>query len=252
MKALMISVICAALSISSFAQDKSSENKSSELSDSLNQFTSNMMSEEDRALAKKWKLKDSDWLKYKDIMEGPRGIWSPGLDPLTALGVSETDPLERKRYAELWIEMESKRYELEIAFEVERMKAAKRIFGDQKVIDDTQILAEWKRKQDHIKDLGILFVDVTCKVECKDYMDDIKDSMGNKTKLDIYFKEGALAEEIGEWATFMQLNREDVKARRITLNFDDGKSASMNVDMSKLPKTFLVDMDSGKIVYERD
>ena len=64
------------------------------------------LTDEEKSLARQWGLTDDDWVKFKKIMAGPRGIWSPGLDPLTALGVMETESEERRRYAEIWMKME--------------------------------------------------------------------------------------------------------------------------------------------------
>ena len=251
-KLLVVGLISVPVTFVTAKENKASSNTFSETKNSLDQDSAMLMSEEDKVLAKQWKLKDADWIKYKQIMFGPRGTWSPGLDPLTALGVSEKDPKERQRYADIWIEIESQRYELEIAFEVERMKAAKRRFGDQKMIDNSAWIAAWKKEQERTTHQALLFVDVNCKEKCTSYIADIQKSVGTKTQLDIYFKEGALADEIGEWATFMQLNRDDVRSKKITLNFDEGKSTSMNVEMFDLPKALLVDLDTGKVIYEKD
>ena len=34
-----------------------------------------------------WGLQDEEWARYRELMRGPLGIHSPGLDPLTALGI---------------------------------------------------------------------------------------------------------------------------------------------------------------------
>lgn len=47
--------------------------------------------------AQQWGLSDSDWSRYQTLMED-RGIMSPGLDPLTALGVETDNSAERRRW----------------------------------------------------------------------------------------------------------------------------------------------------------
>lgn len=223
-----------------------------EIQNSLRSGIELKMTERDRTQAKQWGLKETDWLKYKKIMSGPRGVWSPGLDPLTVLGVSETDAHERQRYADIWIEIESKRYELEIAFEVERQKAAKRRFGNQKAINNASWVANWNKANNSYQKQIILFVDVKCTEECKEYVESVRQSVGRQNKLDIFFKEGASAENIGQWATFMKLSQEDVRSRKITLNFDDGTSGTLNVKMTELPKRVVVDLKTGEIVDRDD
>ena len=45
--------------------------------------------------ARVWGLSDQEWRKYQQVMSDQRGIWSPGLDPITALGVSADTAAER-------------------------------------------------------------------------------------------------------------------------------------------------------------
>src|SRR5476651_555518 len=54
-------------------------------------------------LAREWGLTPQEWTRYQTVMDGPRGIYSPGLDPLTALGIEATSAEERRRYAELQV-----------------------------------------------------------------------------------------------------------------------------------------------------
>ena len=126
---------------------KNSENVLSGNSSSLEMRTKSFLTEHEKSLAKQWMLKETDWLKYKQIMSGPRGVWSPGLDPLTALGVSETDLTERKRYADIWIKVETKRTELELAFEVQRQIAAKEFHGDTLLINNTEWIKDWEKNR---------------------------------------------------------------------------------------------------------
>lgn len=67
--------------------------------------------------ARQWGLSDSDWSRYQTLMKGERGIMSPGLDPLTALGVETDNSAERRRLAELWVKHEYQRTGKELAFQ---------------------------------------------------------------------------------------------------------------------------------------
>jgi len=218
-----------------------------ELKSTLDSSSDLKMSEEDKSLARQWQLTDSDWLKYKSIMKGPRGIWSPGLDPITALGVSETDLVERKRYAELWIKVETNRAELEIAFEVERQLAAKRINGDQLAVNNQRWVQEWEAKRIAVSKQVLLFVDVKCMDDCKALVDEVRASVGENARLDIFFANGATSESIGQWAASMKISPETVRSKSITLNFDEGKSGSLKVDMKALPQVRVVDTKTGAV-----
>ncbi|WP_444928296.1 TIGR03759 family integrating conjugative element protein (plasmid) [Microbulbifer sp. TRSA002] len=219
----------------------------SDMKSTLDKETAVTLTEKDKNLAKQWMLLETDWVKYKEIMSGPRGIWSPGLDPITALGVSETDPQERKRYAELWIKIESRRAELEMAFEVERQRAASRVLGDQLAVNNSSWIRQWEQKQVEVNKQVVLFVDSNCKEDCKTMFEELHASVGDNARLDIYFKQGATSEGIGQWASFMKIPPEVVRSREVTLNFDEGRSAELEVDMAALPQVRVIDVKSGAI-----
>ncbi len=61
-------------------------------------------------------------------MQGKRGIWSPGLDPITALGVHADTDAKRQRLAELYVRQEYKRTQDELAFQKAVNRAWARLF----------------------------------------------------------------------------------------------------------------------------
>lgn len=65
-----------------------------------------------------WGLSAKEWDQYREVMQDRRGVWSPGLDPITALGVSADTAAERKRYAELYVRTEFERTRKELAFQL--------------------------------------------------------------------------------------------------------------------------------------
>lgn len=78
--------------------------------------------------ATNWGLSSQEWKQYEEVMASKRGLWSPGLDPLSALGVSANTPSERKRFAELYVRAEFERVRKELAFQVEVDAAWKRLY----------------------------------------------------------------------------------------------------------------------------
>lgn len=216
----------------------------------LEQTTAIKLTDAEKVLAKQWMLKESDWIKYRNIMSGPRGIWSPGLDPITALGVSEEDTEERKRYAKIWQEVESKRVILELAFDVERQEAGKRSNGDMLAIDNRKWISEWNNKQARITKQVLLFVDSECMDGCKEVFESVWNSISRNARLDIFFRIGATAEKIAKWASYMEIDPSTVSKRAITLNFDNEKSTRLNVDMTsvdQIPQVRVVDIATGDI-----
>ena len=71
----------------------------------------------DERLARDWGLRPEEWARYRQLMQGPLGIYSPNLDPLTALGIEARSDEERNRYAELQVQAESRRVGKMLAYE---------------------------------------------------------------------------------------------------------------------------------------
>jgi integrating conjugative element protein (TIGR03759 family) len=99
-------------------------------------------------LASQWGLTDTQWVRYQKIMSQKRGVWSPGLDPLTALGASAETASERKHYAELYVRAEFERVRKELAFQIEVEQAWKRLYPDTpRLTDATRAKADTRPVQ---------------------------------------------------------------------------------------------------------
>jgi integrating conjugative element protein (TIGR03759 family) len=88
---------------------------------------------QDQALgdaAARWGLTTQQWVAYEQIMRDRRGVWSPGLDPITALGVSVDTASERKHYAQLYVRTEFERTRKELAFQLAVDRAWARLYPD--------------------------------------------------------------------------------------------------------------------------
>ncbi len=77
-----------------------------------------------------WGLSAEEWQQYRQIMQDRRGTWSPGLDPITALGVSADTAAERNRYAALYVRTEFERTRKELAFQLAVDRAWARLYPD--------------------------------------------------------------------------------------------------------------------------
>ena len=80
--------------------------------------------------AARWGLTEAQWQEYLQIMSERRGTWSPGLDPLTALGVSAETAAERKHFAELYVRTEFERTRKELAFQLAVDNAWARLYPE--------------------------------------------------------------------------------------------------------------------------
>lgn len=150
-------------------------------------------------------------------MNGRRGVFSPDLDPITALGIEARTAEERRRFAELSVQQDFKRVEAELAF--------------QREVD-----AAWKRLYPHILPIGAgmgsapaqprshgrlaLFV----KADCPPCDKTLTKLLASQKPFDIYLvgSEGQDA-KVREWASRRHIPAERVKTRAITLNHDAGR-----------------------------
>lgn len=80
--------------------------------------------------ASRWGLSPQEWTDYEQVMRDRRGVWSPGLDPITALGVSAESTADRKRYAELYVRTEFERTRKELAFQLAVDSAWARLYPE--------------------------------------------------------------------------------------------------------------------------
>lgn len=75
-----------------------------------------------------WGLNAEDYQRYQQLMKGPRGTQSPGLDPLSVLGIEARTPAERRQYAEQWVKEEFTRTQKELEFQREINTAWRRLY----------------------------------------------------------------------------------------------------------------------------
>src|SRR5258708_34993040 len=74
-----------------------------------------------------WGLQAEEWARYRHLMQGPTGIYSPNLDPLTALGIEARSDQERRHYAEMQVQTEARRVEKTLAYQRAYDQAWKRL-----------------------------------------------------------------------------------------------------------------------------
>ena len=167
--------------------------------------------------AGRWGLSEEEWGRYQALMAGPRGIQSPGLDPLTALGIEARTPAERRAYAEKWVKEEYARTEKELAFQREVDAAWQRLYPGKLPVSmgNTGVLAG---------DTGgrlALFVKAKDCASCDTRLSKV---LASGKPVDIYLvdsqgKDGVLR----QWAREHNIPPEKVRSRHITLNHDAGR-----------------------------
>ncbi|HEI8868319.1 TPA: TIGR03759 family integrating conjugative element protein [Serratia odorifera] len=196
--------------LSQAAQQTAIENSQSTLSQ-LQQSQANKMAEQ----GKQWGLSGQEYQRYEQLMEGPRGTQSPGLDPLTALGIEAKSDAERKKYAEQWVKQEFVRTEKELKFQREVDAAWQRLgvlpvnMGNAAGIahDSGGRLALFVKG----KDCG----------QCDARLAAV---LADNRPVDIYLVDSKGDDDVlRSWAKAHHIPADKVRARQITLNHDGGR-----------------------------
>lgn len=175
-------------------------------------------------LAREWGLTPQEWSRYRTVMEGPRGIYSPGLDPLTALGIEAKSAEERRRYAELQVQAERQRIDKELAYQKAYDQAFARLYPNEKVIQISSepLSPKTPDAANALKGSGRLAVFV--QDSCTSCIARVKDLQAQKQPFDLYFVGSQGDDEtIRRWAILAGIEPTSVRSRQITLNHDAGR-----------------------------
>lgn len=166
-----------------------------------------------------WGLTEQDWIRYEALKNGPQGVWSPNLDPLTMLGIEARSESERNRYAELLARKEFERNEKILAFQLAYDQAFTRLYPNIlpfRVDENGQVSAA-PTSNNRI----IYFTRSDCE-KCADDLKKLFTHAGNNP-VDIYLVDSEQSDEkIRKWAMDNQIDVGKVRSRQITLNHDKG------------------------------
>jgi len=199
-------------------------------------------------LAQPWGLTAAEWERFEALKQQPRGYWSPGLDPLTALGMEATTEAERQRYAELQVKLEVARVERELAYQRAYNAAFARLYPDLLPIQDlsqsnsfTELL-----KKGVPAGLSLSAVEgryrLFVKEGCADCVQQARLLQILNEPFDLYML-GTNGDDhkVRRFATEAGIREADVKAKKITLNHDGGlwQSGFSEQAAGKLPATFV-------------
>ncbi|WP_127958585.1 TIGR03759 family integrating conjugative element protein [Serratia microhaemolytica] len=182
----------------------------SEITHSQNE---NSPSQSLQAQAKQWGLSEDAYQRYQQLMSGPRGIQSPGLDPLSVLGIEARSATERREYAEKWVKAEFARTEKELAFQREINAAWQRLYPT--------ILPVNIGNADGVT-TGRFALFVRAK-DCPTCETRLAAVLRDNRQVDIYLVDSQGNDNtLRQWASDHHIPLEKVRTRQITLNHDRG------------------------------
>lgn len=161
-------------------------------------------------------------------MEGPIGVYSPSLDPLSALGIEARSDEERRRYAELQVQVEARRVEKLLAYQRAYDEAWQRLYpGMQRVnLPDDKPGADTSSGSLRGSGRTAVFVRDGC-VACAQLVQRLQ-STG--AEFDLYMV-GSRRDDarIRDWAKRANIDPARVRSGSITLNHDGGRWLSLGL-----------------------
>jgi integrating conjugative element protein (TIGR03759 family) len=167
--------------------------------------------------AGQWGLNQQDYQRYKQLMNGPRGTQSPGLDPLSTLGIEARSAEERRQYAEKWVKQEFARTQKEMEFQREVNSAWQRLYPN-------TLAVNMGNAAGIAHDTGgrlALFVKSAGCAQCDARLSAV---LADKRPVDIYLVDSQGDDDaLRSWAKAHHIPLDRVRSREITLNHDGGR-----------------------------
>lgn len=169
--------------------------------------------------AEDWGLSTEEYQRYQQLMTGPRGIQSPGLDPLSVLGIEATNPAQRREYAEKWVRQEFARTQKELTFQREINAAWQRLYPD--VLSVTMSHGNAGGIAHDSGGRLALFVKAA---DCPSCDARLAAVLADDRPVDIYLVDSHNDDTyLRNWARDHHIPVQKVRSRQITLNHDSGR-----------------------------
>lgn len=178
----------------------------------------------DERLARDWGLQAEEWARYRQLLQGPLGVYSPNLDPLTALGIEARTDEERRRYAELQVQAEARRVEKTLAYQRAYDAAWQRLYPSLQPVTLTGAGSAITGSSSPVR------LAVFVKEGCPACEQRVRQLQTEGAAFDLYMV-GSRHEDarIRQWAAQVGIDSAKVRERTITLNHDGGLWLSIGV-----------------------
>ncbi|MDU8358460.1 TIGR03759 family integrating conjugative element protein [Pseudomonas syringae group sp. J309-1] len=210
-------VLLAPMGLANAANENSAQSNSREQQSNL---VGSQAQSSDEVLAREWNLTPQDWQRYKTLMQSSRGVYSPGLDPLTALGIEARSDVERRRFAELQVKAEAQRTAKELAYQQAYDDAFRRLYPNMMPIASSASQAPAASPANQGNGRLAVFV----KDDCPECSIRVKALQTQKLPFDVYMVGSQNDDErIRNWAIVSGIDPANVRTRQITLNHDGGR-----------------------------
>ena len=192
----------------------------------------------EKARAAAWGLSETEWRRYRGLMEGIRGSISPStISPIEVLGIHAEDAVERNHYAETWARMMREDVARILAFQRAYDEAGRRLFPGEQLIDPNRLPQDDPESTNLTsKDRVLFFTRPVCP-SCDRLLTRLLSRADEVAGIDIYLSHVDPGDEsaVRDWATERGIRPEWVKSRRVTLNFDAGALDKLTGGQAQVP-----------------
>ncbi len=192
----------------------------------------------DRDQAKHWDLTDTEWQRFKTLMQGIRGSISPtNISPIEVLGIHAESDADRRMYAERWAQMLRDDTEQILAFQQAVIEANVRLYGNQPLIDVSKLKLRQPKNALNPGDRLLFFTTTTDCSTCDARLSVLLSKIRlSAVKLDIFLlgTEGR-DEAARQWAQVHNIPPEMVRQQQITINHDKGTLTRLSQNRGKPP-----------------
>ncbi|MCG7890202.1 MAG: TIGR03759 family integrating conjugative element protein [Candidatus Thiodiazotropha endolucinida] len=200
--------------------------------------TTNTLSATERSRARLWELSETEWRRYKQLMQGIRGSISPStISPIEVLGIHARDDAERRRYAEAWARAMYEDAGRILAFQRAYDAATKQLYPNELLIDINR-LPEKTEPTSALQstDRLLFFARPECPA-CDLLMGKLMKRLDEVRGIDIYLTgiEPGDDAAVRAWASTHAIDPGWVRNRRITLNHDGGALERLTRGQGEVP-----------------
>lgn len=198
--------------------------------------------------ANRWGLSVEEWMRYLEIKAGPRGMWSPGLDPIAYLALEAETIAEQRHYAIVYAHMQDARIRSELRVDWMRRQEVIKIYKSKPTFNQ-ELLKKSREKKSNLGKLNesilsspadsllygdrlLYFIDVSLspKAQVQTLVRKIDEYDG--VGLDIYVSGAEDDSQIMTWAGKVGIERDHVENGSVSLNHEDGALKRLSIDNS--------------------
>jgi integrating conjugative element protein (TIGR03759 family) len=195
----------------------------------------------ERTQARAWDLSETQWHRYRQLMQGIRGSVSPAtLSPIEVLGIHARTEEERRQYAEQWVRLMREDVDRILKFQHAYDAAGKRLYPNELLIDLDR-LPGGSKKPDLLQpgDRVLLFLRSDC-LSCDRLLRKLLSRIDRIAGLDIYLTDlvAGADEAVRHWASRHQIRSGWVHQRQVTLNHDAGALGKLTQGQGETPYLF--------------